>query len=173
MQPEDTSAPGRGRYARGIKQPNPVKLSAVSALLAAHPSISKSELARRAGLTRATVGYYMKHLAAEVAAAAEKKAEVRERTVASHLDLLERVTRSADEVGAEVERLRSRTPDPAVARAFFAGHSTLNAIHRTLGELLGEIAPPTHNVYLTKIDALLAAPVDAASLPAHVRATLG
>ena len=147
MQSEDTSAPERGRHARGIKQPNPVKLSAVSAVLAADPSISKSEVARRTGLTRATVGYYVRHLAAEVAAAAERKAEVRERAVASHFDLLERVTRSADEVRAQVARLRSPAPDPALARAFFAGHATLNAIHRTLGELLGEIAPPTHNVY--------------------------
>ncbi len=168
-----TAKPAAGRYTRGIKQPNAVRLSAVSALLTAEPTISKAELARRTGLSRTSVAYYLRHIAVEVAAAAEKQTEVRERAVETHLDLLDRVARSADDVRAEVARFRSRSPDPALAQAFFAGHSTLNAIHRTLGELLGEIAPPTTNLYLARIDALLATPVDPSSLPAHMRATVG
>jgi hypothetical protein len=46
------------RYERGIAHPDPVKLAALRALIEADPTTSKAELARRTGMSRASVGYY-------------------------------------------------------------------------------------------------------------------
>jgi hypothetical protein len=61
---------------------------------------------------------------------------------------------------------------PATASATFRGFGTLERLYRLVGELLGELSPPTTNVYLTRVEALLAGEVDTAALSPQLRVTL-
>jgi hypothetical protein len=166
------SAPAGSRWDRGIKRPNEVKLAALGVLLEREPGLSKAELCRRTGIGRSTLPYYLRALGGAVAAAASKNAEVKERAALTHLGLLDRVLSAADEVRSEIAKLTSSQPDPTIAQAVFRGHATLNQIHRLVGELLGDIAPPTTNIYLTKLDAFLSAPVQPGQLSPALRAAI-
>jgi hypothetical protein len=151
----------------------PVLVSALHALLEQHPGISNAELARRLGKSRQTILYYRKALRAELEQLAARDEKVKERMVLDQLDLVERVTEAADDVRQEIRRLTSSDPDPVIASTKFRGHGTLNQIHRLLGELIGEVSPPTTNVFLTRMDTFISKEeIDPADLPENVRARL-
>jgi hypothetical protein len=154
------------RYERGIANPDPVKLAALRALIEADPSTSKAELSRRLGISRASVGYYVRAIAAEVAQA---KGEAVSRRALSHIDLVQRVAATADEVRDEIARVRASKANPT---AIFAGYRTLVQVERLLAELLGEVQPAA-NVYLQRVEVLLSTPVDAGTLSPALRAALG
>ncbi len=171
MQP--TTPSNSSRYARGVKRLNPVLVSGIHGLLEQHPAISNAELARRLSCSRQTVIYYRRALRAELEKLAERDESVKTRLVLDQLDLVRRVTEAADDVKSEIARFRSSQPDPVIASVKFKGHGTLNQIHRLLGELIGEVSPPTTNIFLTRMDAFVAEDtVDPAKLPPHVRARL-
>ncbi len=158
------------RYARGIRAPDPAKLRAVRELLERDPAITKKALAEAAGLSRTALGYYLRAMRDELAAVATKNEDVRRRQVLSHLDLVERVSGTADEVRSEISKLRATNgANPA---AIFAGYRTLVAVERLLGELLGEVRPASTTVYMQKIDVLLATPADDARFSPELRAAL-
>ncbi len=161
-----TTAPGR--YARGVRSPNPVKLAALRALLEADPTLSKAEIGRRVGLSRASVGYYLRTVSADLARARGAAAE---RRVLSHVDLVERVAGTADELREEIGKLRAAKGTNSAT--VFAGYRTLVQVERLLGELLGEIKPPTQNTYLVQVAALLDRPLDPSALSDAARVALG
>ncbi len=168
------SAKQASRYARGVKQLDPALVSEMHAVLEQNPGISNAELARRLSKSRQTILYYRRALRAELAKFAARDEHVKERLVLSQLDLVDRVVEAADDVRSDISRFKSRDPDPVIATVKFRGHNTLNQIHRLLGELVGEVSPPTTNIYLTRMEAFVAADtVDPATLPPHVRARLG
>lgn len=169
-----TTGKKSSRYARGVKRLNPVLVSGIHALLEQHPGITNSELARRLSCTRQTIIYYRRALRSELEKLAARDEEVKTRIVLDQLDLVKRVTEAADDVRGEIARFKSSQPDPVIAGTKFRGHATLNQIHRLLGELLGEVAPPTTNIFLTRMDAFVSQDaVDPAMLPLHIRARLG
>lgn len=95
------------RYARGIRAPDPEKLRAVRELLERDPAMTKKALAEAVGLSRTALGYYLRAMRDELAAAATKNEDVRRRQALSHLDLVERVSGTADEVRDEITKLRT------------------------------------------------------------------
>jgi DNA-binding Lrp family transcriptional regulator len=168
------SAKRPSRYSRGVKQLDPALVNGIHAILEQNPGISNAELARRLSKSRQTILYYRRALRAELANLAARNDQAKERLVMSQLDLVDRVTEAADDVRREISRFKSRDPDPVIATVKFRGHGTLNQIHRLLGEILGEVSPATTNIYLTRMEAFVAADtVDPATLPPHVRARLG
>lgn len=153
------------RYERGVAHPDPVKLAALRALIEADPTLSKTELAKRAGVSRATVGYYLRTIAEDVAQA---KDEAASRRALSHVDLVRRVAATADEVREEIARVRASKAAPT---AVFAGYRTLVQVERLLAELLGDVQPAA-NVYLQRVEVLLSTPVDANALSPSLRTLL-
>jgi hypothetical protein len=168
-----TTAKKSSRYARGVKRMNPVLVSGIHALLEHHPGISNAELARRLSCSRQTVIYYRRALRAELEKLAARDEEVKTRLVLDQLDLVQRVTEAADDVRSEIARFTSSQPDPVIASVKFRGHGALNQIHCLLGELIGEVSPPTTNIFLTRMDTFVGQEsVDPAKLPPHIRARL-
>jgi DNA-binding Lrp family transcriptional regulator len=164
----DTTA---GRYARGVQRLNPALVERLQAELRAEPTISKAELARRVQASRATVGYYLRRLQDDVHDAATRNGAVRERAALSQLDLVQRVAEAADEVRAEIGKLRAApggTSNPSVT---FRGYGVLTQLLRLLAELVGEIAP-VQNTYVLQVQALLQRPVAVAELSPTARAAL-
>ncbi|MBI5500851.1 MAG: winged helix-turn-helix transcriptional regulator [Deltaproteobacteria bacterium] len=141
-------------------------------MLAADPGVSKSELARRVGVSRTTLAYYLRSMPIEVQAAQGATAETRRKVALDHFDLLDRIAAAADDVREVIADLRKQPTTPATAGAIFAGHRTAERLWRLLGELLGQVAPPTTNIYLTRVEALLSGPVDRASLSPTLRSAL-
>lgn len=163
---------GAGRYARGVRNPNPDTAKRIREILGTEPAISKSELARRAGVSRATAAYYLRAMPLEAQAAQAAAADNRRKAVLDHFDLLDRIGAAGDDVREVIADLRKQPTTPATAGAIFKGYGTLERLWRLIGELLGEVSPPTTNVYLTKVEALLSGPVDAARLSPDLRAAL-
>lgn len=170
---DGTGTIGRvGRYARGVRNPNPDTAKRIREVLAADPGVSKSELARRVSVSRATLSYYMKAMPREAQAAQTTAAENRRKAALDHFDLLDRIAAASDDVREVIANLRKQPTTPATAGAIFSGYRTAERLWRLLGELLGEVAPPTTNLYLTKVEALLSGPVDRASLSPTLRSAL-
>lgn len=160
MQAVGSSGVGsQGRYARGVKSPRPELLRRMKDLLAEEPSISKSELARRLSVTRATATYYLRALGAEIQVAKARVGESKEKAMMTHLELLDRLSTATNEIQRVIGELRSEPTSPSTAGAVFRGYAVLQSYLRLLGELLGEVSPPQTNVYLTRVETLLASPV--------------
>jgi transposase-like protein len=159
------------RWQRGIRRPDEIKLAALAALLEREPGMSKAELCRKSGIGRSTLPYYIRHIREAVAEAASRNEEARERIALTHVDLVARMNRTAVEVRADLDRLRASkaTASPAV---IFSGVRALVQVERLLGELLGEIQPPTQNTYVLQVAALLDRPVELSTLSATSRAVL-
>ncbi len=98
----------RTSYADGVKRSNPVKLAALQAAIGPDPTLPKAELVRWVGVSRATVGYWLRHLRDELAAATERKTAVRDQVTATHFDLLDRgAATQAAQVQEDTDRLRA------------------------------------------------------------------
>lgn len=170
MQP---SAQHGARYERGVKHLRPDVADRIREALRADPTISKAALALRVGVTRQTVIYYLRAMGDEVDRAAAEQATVRARRVESHLDLVAEVGDAITAIRAQIGKLGDAT-DGRTAGAIFRGYATLERYLRLQGELLGEVAPPTQNTYLVRVEALLSAEVDPSRLsPAIRRAVAG
>jgi len=160
------------RYRQGVSNPRPELVEAIREALEADPGINKSELARRVGVSRQTVNYYLRAMGKELQEVASRRQEVKDRATLSHLDLLDRLAGATEEIGEIIRELREQPMTPALARAAFNGYSVLERYNRLIGELLGEVSPPTQNVYITKIEALLNAPLEPGALPNELRECL-
>jgi predicted transcriptional regulator len=134
-------------------------------VLAENPTISKRALAAEAGISRAAVYMYLATMKADVMKAATQSRDVLERSAMTHLDLIDRLKVSTIDIESVISELRVMPMTTANASAVFRGYSVLEKHHRLIGELLGEVSPPTTNVYLTQVQALLSRPVDPATLP--------
>jgi hypothetical protein len=108
----------------------------------------------------------------QVQAVAARKAAVQDRLADGHLELLAKVATAGEEVREVIAELRGLPITPATASAIFRGHAVLERYHRLTAELLGEIAPPTTNIYLTRVEAMLSAQVNPGSLSPELRAAL-
>lgn len=173
MRAPKSAAGGRQRrYDRGVRRPRPEVLARLRQLLAASPTISKSELARRAGLSRASVGYYLRHVKVDGAHAIVQSEPIRAPSV-THQQLVERVAHAADDVRLVISELRAEPTTPATSASIFRGYTTAARLWHLLGELLGQIAPPQQNVYLNQVTMLLQQPTAPASLSPTTRAALG
>lgn len=162
------------RRSKGVKRPSEALSREIARILQREPGIPKAKLARELGVTRVTVSRYLHTMQVDVAKAAARDAAVRQRVEMSHVDLVERVASAADEVRSVIGRLRkAQVPQPGKASAVFRGYASLTQLYRLLGELLGQVQPATTNVYLTKVEALLATPASVSALPPAVRAAMG
>lgn len=161
------------RYDRGVKNPDPVLSERIAAIMRAEPTVSRSELARRVGVTRQTVGYYLRALTAELADVAAVSEGVRTRRATNQLELVEHVGRAAAKIEAEIETLSTLPIGERRATAMFRGYGTLATYQRLIGELLGEISPATTNVYMTRVEQLLTIELPDDRLPADQRGRIG
>lgn len=175
MQRVDGEPHGRqwgSRYERGVRSLRPDVVDSIRAALTADPAVTKSELARRVGVSRATLGYYLRGMGENAESVAKRRDDHGERIAASHAELVERVALSVEEVRGEIRKLQAFPTSPTSASAVFRGYGTLERLFRLLGELLGQVSPPTTNVYLQKVEVLLSSPVGADSLSPMLRAAL-
>ena len=159
-----------GRWARGIKKPNEVKLDALRLVLERNPDLSKADMCRRVGVSRATLAYYLRVIRDDVQAAATKMQAVTDTRVVTHLDLVKRLSQAAEQVWRDIEHVRATSG--TIPSAVFNGYRALVQVERLLAELLGQLHPPTQNVYLQKIDVLLNSPASIETFPATLQAAL-
>jgi predicted transcriptional regulator len=147
-----------------VKKLDPVKRAAIEAVLRDEPTVSKSEIARRTGLSRPSVGYYLRGMreTLEVAGgvAAAKAAD-------GHHELLECVGRAIAGAEAQIAKLEAMPTGPATAGAIFKGYACVSRLARLKAEMLGSVAQPVQNIYLTRVEALLSAHVRVEALPAE------
>lgn len=168
------STTAKNRYQTGVSKLRPELVDKIRQALVANPGLSKSALARAVGVSRQTAVLYLKALPKEAEASARLDGDVRGRVVlTTHLDLIGSIGRACEDVNDEINRLRAGPASPATSGLIFKGFGTLERLWRLLGELLGQVSPPTVNhVYLTKVDALLSTSVAAADLSPAFRAAL-
>jgi predicted transcriptional regulator len=161
----------RSRYARGVRNPQPKLLERISEGLAADPRASRSEVARRLGISRATLSYYLRFIKEH--AVTVKRDELKRCAALSQQDLVERIGEAAAEVTQVIGELRAGPTSPSTAGAVFKGYATLERVWRLLGEIVGDVAGPRQNIYIGQVQALLNQPVAASSLSPATRAALG
>ena len=141
MQPVDIEEsgrqPGASRYARGVQKLNPDLVERITKVLDEEPTLSKSELARRLGVSRQTVLYYIRAMGQQVEEAAARREEIAERRAITYLDLIERVAGTASEIEQVIGNLR-RWPSVAVAGHLLRGYSALGRQQRLLAEMMGK-----------------------------------
>lgn len=163
MQHEQTT----GRYERGVLNPKPELVARIRQAMAEDPCASKSVLARRVGVSRATLSYYLRAMAARARVADATKVDAELSTI-THDVLLGRLDGAARDVAAVIGELRQLPTTPTTAGAIFRGYGTLERIYRQLAELLGQLHPPSTNIYLTQVQTLLTTPVDPREIPNEV-----
>lgn len=164
------------RYQRGIQNLNPELVQKIRDELAKEP-LSKSALARRLGVSRPTIIWYLKALANQPEPAppaiGEPAPSIQMQAPATQDDVVKRAARACDEIEEQIRELRASPPSTSVACAAFKGYSVLERFLKLLAELRQEIAPTQQNVYV-QIAALMSQPVDPKTLAAvERRAILG
>ncbi len=161
-----------GRWARGIRKPNEVKLAALQVVLERNPGLSKAEICRKSGIGRSTLPYYLRHLREAVATAIEKNTDARERLALTHVDLVTRMNKTAVEVRRDLDRLRApkSSANPAV---IFSGVRALVQVERLVAELLGAVQPANQTTYVVQVAALLNQAVSPSLLSSTARSVLG
>jgi len=138
MRSVDEEQSGRqGRYARGVQKLNPDLVEKITKILDEDPAISKSELARRVGCSRATLGYYLRGMGQQVEEAGARRAEIAERRALTYFGLLEKVSETAGQIEDVISGLR-KWPAPVVAGHLVRAFSTLQREQRLLAELMGK-----------------------------------
>lgn len=163
----------RTRYERGIRRPNPVRVATLQGLLAKNPGLSKAELARRLGVSRATIGYYLRALEEALAVAKERDEALRVRAGAHQVDIAEGVTTLAEKLRQQASRLLDASSDDLAAKSVAARLSTAyERLARLSADLSGRTKPGATNVYVEELRAVLLAPVDASRLSSAARASL-
>lgn len=156
MQPVDSSTASTSRYARGVSRLDPEKVEAIETALRDEPTLSKSELARRTGLSRATVLYYLRAMPSAL------QGGTREGQGPSGGEPLG--------PGRTRRRCPTRRPGGAGPAGGVAappldlgrdvqGLRHAGAVAPASSRVAGRGCPPTTNLYLSRIEVLLASPV--------------
>lgn len=162
------------KYQRGVQHLRPDLVDRIRQELAKDPTLSKAALARKVGTSRQTVHAYLRRLPNEAAEATARAEDSRTATIATtHVDIIASVSRAVEEVNEEIQRLRSGPSSPGSSSVVFRGFATLERLWRLLGELLGQVSPPQHTVYINQLTALLNRPIDPASLSSSARTLPG
>jgi hypothetical protein len=162
------------KYRRGVQRLRPELVERIREELASDPSITKSELARRVGVSRQTIHTYLRRLPGDAAAATARASDARETTLmTTHVDLIANVSRAVEDVQDEIRKLRAGPSSPGTSGVIFRGFGTLERLWRLLGEILGEVAPPQQTLYITQVTALLNRPFDPARLSPSASALPG
>lgn len=163
-----TSSTASSRYERGIKKLDPVKVAAIQGVLAKNPSITQAELARRVGLSKAGLTYYLRGLRAELDAAAAKNTALRARQSETQVDLAEMIASLAERMRREAFELLDKRPNDLQAKGTAARLATACAqLARASGALSGRTGPA--NVHIAQLQALLLSPLDASKLSPAAR----
>lgn len=164
---------GESRYARGIKRPNAVKVAALQGLLTKHPGASKSELARRLGVSRQTVSYYLRSLQDDVHAAAANDAALRVRAAAHQVDVAESVAALAEKLREQAAKLLDDGTGDLAAKSVAARlASAYERLARLSSDLSGRTKPGPTSVVIEELRAVLLAPVDMSRLSSAAQASL-
>ena len=142
-------------------------LDQIRNLLAQEPTLTKADLARRLGVSRATLGYYWRHLSTD----SQETSRTLQAPAITHSILVERVAHAADDVRLVIADLRAGPATPANAASVFKGYGALEPLWRLFGELMGDVSPGG-NVYLTKVEAMLSAPIRDRDLSPGLQAAL-
>lgn len=161
------------RYERGVKNLNPKVVEKIQKELSQQPTQSKSELARKVGVSRQTLLYYLRALPKQTEALAKENIEIQKRNSINHLALLENIQSSANDIQKTIGQLKGVSFSLENASAIFKGYAVLEKYFRLLGELLGEVSPPATNLYITKVEALLNSSIDVKQLPPAIQQVLG
>ncbi len=161
----------QNRYLRGIKRLTPEIVERIQLELGKDPSMSKSELARRVGVARSTLILYLKRLPEQVKEAAAKNDEIKNKAVLNQIQFLEKIQQLAGEIHGTILELKTGPIDPENASVQFRGYSTLHQFYRLLGEALGELAPPTQNVFLVRLEQIASRDIEL-ELPAGLKADI-
>jgi len=164
------------RHQRGVQKLNPELVQKIRDELAKEP-LSKSALARRLGVSRPTIIWYLKALANQpepaTTAMSEPVPSIQMQAQATQDDVVKRAARACDEIEEQIRELRASPSSTSVACAAFKGYSVLERFLKLLAELRQEIAPAQQNVYV-QIAALMSQPIDPKALePAEQRTILG
>jgi transcriptional regulator with XRE-family HTH domain len=163
---------GNNRYLRGIKRPSPELMARIECELARDPAMSKSELARRVGVSRQTVAYYLRALPEHAGLVAAANKDVATTIATAHRNLIERALKATDDVEAEIGRLRALPTSAQTSAVTFRGFGTLERLLRLLAELTKPAETPQQNLYLNQISVLLNQPVAPESLSHAAQAAL-
>jgi predicted transcriptional regulator len=151
----------------------PELVARIQSELVERPDISKSELARRLGTSRQTVIQYLRTMQREVKDAERRVAEIRDRRAITHLDLVDRVAKAADEIDSMIAELRNEPMAPGTAATMFRGYSVLERMLRLLGEAIGEVSPPAqNNVYIERLQTVMTQPISTSLLSPTARDAL-
>lgn len=161
------------RYQRGIRTLNPDLVTRLREELVHDPHVSKAELARRLGVSRQTVVLYLKAMPRALDEAERHSTEIKTRRALTQLDLIDDIRDAVDDVRGVIGELRENPAQPGHASAVFRGYAVAERLWRLLGEMIGEVSPPTQNVYIDKVQALLTQPVDVAGLSPTARTAIG
>jgi transcriptional regulator with XRE-family HTH domain len=166
---DETASQMSNRYRRGVQRLRPELVARIQGELAEQPDISKSELARRIGTSRQTVIQYLRTMRREVQDAEHRINEIKDRRAITHLDLVDRIGKATDEIESIIAELRAQSIAPGSAAAIFRGYGVLERMLRLLGEVIGEVSPPTQNIYVERLQALMMQPVSSDGLSAAAR----
>ncbi len=161
------------RYERGIRRPNAVRLAALQGVLEAQPGISKTELARRIGVSRATISYYLRALDYELQAAKERDEALRHRAAVHQIDIAASVGDLAQRLrNAAVSLLDDRGADLAAKSVAARLSTAFERLARLSTDLAGRTKTGTTNIHIDELRAVLLGPVDVARLSPAARATI-
>jgi DNA-binding XRE family transcriptional regulator len=169
-----SSAPTK--YQRGVQHLRPELLKRIKQEMEKDPTLTKTALAARVGVSRQTVHAYLRGLPQAAAEAAVKAEESRTTAITTtHVDLISAVGRAVEDVQQEIDKLRAGPTSPGASGVIFRGFGTLERLWRLLGELLGQVSPPQpqQNVYINQVTALLNRPVDLSALSSSARTLPG
>lgn len=163
-----------GRFERGIRNPKPEKLAALQALREQDPTITRGELGRRVGLSKAAVTYYLRHLDDALDDAKRTDPELRHQLASRQVELASGVSKLVRRTEREVYDLLDRDSKDLTARGVAARMITAYA---RLAQLEAQLtAPPRNaqtNIHINQLQALALAPLNRAVLSAESQAVLG
>jgi hypothetical protein len=115
----------RDRYREGVRRPRPATLEKIRAAMLADPGASRRELARRCGISRTTLTYYLRAVGDRLPETMKMTDDARDREVLGFLDVLAEFKVNATEIRGEIRKLQSLPLDPATSAAIFRGFEVL------------------------------------------------
>jgi len=164
--------PESGRWHRGVKQPNEIKLAALRALIEREPGLTKTELCIRTGIGRSTLPYYLRHVREELAHATAKNEKLRLQAAEKDVDLALMVTSLAVRMGREVDSLLERSGNDLASKSVAARLAVaFDRLTRLSADMSGNM--PSVNVQFNQFQTIALASLNPSLLSAEAQAVHG
>lgn len=126
---------------------NPDTIEKLKGMYTEVPLPTKSEMARRLGVSRPTLYGYLKELGDSFREEVESRAK--EEVSRGRFDLLAEVGKACRAMLEEIEKLKAMQVEgvnPKIASTIFKGYDSLYRYYTLLGELLGQLGPSEKSV---------------------------